>query len=386
MMKGTALSRWCVMACWLSACSPTVVEEGKREMGSNQFFDNSVRRETTESEAAKVGFLETSRCAAFFVENTAGKVYVVTARHCVDFALDTWCSEDGVVIDNFGAQGTCVRVVVADDSRDIALFEADIAHASSGEETLRLAAYVPEVRTKLVMVGYPTDEDPKSGRFGMLTTTTNCWVLSEPVESPYARVNPNVLDRAVRHNCSTYRGNSGGPMYVEGTRDAIGLPFSFMENDYERRKAEDLKTSAHLALVSDFVSAHREVLVNEGIVLAETQPFETTLSGGGGAPVNDVLDIGDPEAPVIRPPPPLTATDNDGTSDEKGTSSQSKTSSSGMPTIRSENKGCAAGGATPAASAAAHVVGFGVAFMVARARRRRPQAADQRTMSADERG
>ncbi len=256
------------------------LQDGSQPSGvQSMFFENSVRRDATASEASRVA--NVGGCTAFFLENTAGKVYLASARHCFQFAITNWCTTNGQVTDNSGNKGKCTKVVAADTSRDIAVFEADIKHASSGDSTLRLSAYVPSMNSALTMVGYPADNDPATGRNGKLTTTEKCWVLSGSVQSPYANQDKNTLDLSAMHNCTTYGGNSGGPMYREGTRDAVGLPFTYVPDDYKRRSPTDTSTAAYMALTSDFVSAHQTELTAAGIVIASTQAGGTVGGGAG---------------------------------------------------------------------------------------------------------
>jgi hypothetical protein len=287
MAIGSVLSRVVVGACVvaLAGCgAEPKPAEATRSTKARQFFENAERRDATAAEGSRVAQLTTSKCASFFLENTANTVYVATARHCVDFAITTWCTNDGALADNSGSQGKCARLVAADKTHDIAVFEASIAHAAAGDTTLRLASYVPPVNTKLVMTGYPGDEDPQTARRGKLTTTRSCWVLGGEIDSPYATQDTKTLDKAVQHNCSTYGGNSGGPMYVEGTRDAIGLPFTYVPDDYTRNSATDLATAAHLALMADFVRVHRTELTAAGIVISDTASTDPETTPPEDAP------------------------------------------------------------------------------------------------------
>ena len=112
------------------------------------------------------------------------------------------------------------------------------------------------------MVGYPADQY----RRAKLTTTENCWILQADTASPHSRH----VDRSARHNCTTYGGNSGGPMIAEGSDIALSLPFTSAPGDYRMRDADLVSTSSHMAKMSDFVRAHRSKLVAEGVVIAET--------------------------------------------------------------------------------------------------------------------
>jgi hypothetical protein len=121
------------------------------------------------------------------------------------------------------------------------------------------------------MIGYPADEDPQTARRGKLTTTENCWVLKSSVPSLYD--DPHLADHSSLHNCTTYGGNSGGPMYIEGSLDAIGLPFTYAPDDYTRRDPNDLSTAADLAQMADFVGTFRSQLTEAGVVISDTPPI-----------------------------------------------------------------------------------------------------------------
>jgi hypothetical protein len=234
---------------------------------AKMFFQNSVRRDATAEEASRVAYVTNIGCTAFFVENTQSKTYVMSARHCFDHAITAWCNKGGEIADTNGVTGQCTRIVAADASHDVALFESNLAHASNGSSTLRLVGYAPSVNTPLVMIGYPYDFDPQTARKGALTTTDHCWALSSSVASPYTE--SSELDWSAMHNCTTYGGNSGGPMYIEGQRDVVGLPFTYMPNDYSRRSPTSLSTAAYMALVADFVGVHRSELDAAGVVISE---------------------------------------------------------------------------------------------------------------------
>src|SRR5262249_37855513 len=155
----------------LCACSERNLRtETKTSVESHQFFENSTRRDATDLEARRVAYVADG-CTAFFLENTANKTYLASARHCFDYSITNWCETDGLVQDNDGQRGHCVGIVAADLHHDIAVFEANIPHPSTGASTLQLSPFVPPVGTRLVMTGYPFDQDPVLPRNGMLTTT-----------------------------------------------------------------------------------------------------------------------------------------------------------------------------------------------------------------------
>lgn len=226
----------------------------------NQFFKNSERRNATETEKRQVVKLS-SGCAAFHVANSAGKAFFASARHCVNRSATAWCKNGGGFKDNRGQSGTCKSLVAADTNHDIFVFEANYDASNASDVALSLAASVAPIGARLVMIGYPTDKF----RQAALTTTENCWVLKTQVASPHS----DLKDRSSRHNCTTYSGNSGGPMIKEGTLVAVGLPFTYAPNDYVLRDEANLSTSSYLAEMADFVSIHRAKLEAAGVSIAE---------------------------------------------------------------------------------------------------------------------
>lgn len=226
-----------------------------------QFFQNSTRRDATAQEADHV--VNARGCAAFFVANRSGKTLLGSARHCFNYSITNWCQGGGMVTDNQGRTGTCQRIVAADANHDIAVFEAKFPYVPEEQDTLRLAAYQPKLQDRLVMIGYPADKY----RLGRLTTTEDCWVIRESVPSPHSQA--ALSDRSSLHNCTTYGGNSGGPMMLEGTRVVLGLPFTYAPDDYHLRDPWDPATAAHLAQMADFVSFHRAKLEAEGVEIVD---------------------------------------------------------------------------------------------------------------------
>lgn len=220
-------------------------------------FKNSVRRDPVWHEAAAV--VNVGGCTGFHVTNTAGKHFVMSARHCFKKQATQWCSNGGKFRKPDGEIGTCVRVVAGDTRHDIVLFEG--AFPSPAQVTLSLASTPAPERARLQMIGYPADIYRK----GKLTVTENCWVLQTNVRSPHA----DLLDTSSRHNCSTWGGNSGGPMILEESTVAIGLPFTYYPGNLNLHDAEMISTAAHLAQMSDFVQTFRTQLESEGVVLDE---------------------------------------------------------------------------------------------------------------------
>jgi len=118
------------------------------------------------------------------------------------------------------------------------------------------------------MTGHPGDPNRK----GRMTSTFNCWTLQSTIASPYIGTYFNLYDTSSLHNCSTYGGNSGGPLYLEGTNIAIGLPYTYRPHDFNLRDPWDLDTAAYLAQIGDFVTRNRQKLNQAGITIVESLP------------------------------------------------------------------------------------------------------------------
>lgn len=225
----------------------------------NKFFVNSLRRDANESEKGLV--VRTPKgCAAFFIKNNQNKTILGSARHCFDHKITEWCNTGGPLVDNFGNQGKCERIIAADTTHDFAIFSAKFPYIPSADQTLTLTTFEPKIGTNLKMIGYPADKY----RAARLTVTENCWILKSSVTSPHL----NMRDRSSLHNCTTYGGNSGGPMIVSGTSFVVGLPFTYAPNDYNLRDSQNLTTAAYMAKTSDLTLLFRSKLLAEGIVIA----------------------------------------------------------------------------------------------------------------------
>ncbi len=211
---------------------------------SVNYFSNSTRRAATSVEAGHV--VRAGKCTAYFVRNSANKVYVGSARHCFGMSANEWC-KTGIFEDGEGNTAACKGVVASDLGRDIVFLEADFKKPP--KQTFRLASFEPPAKSRLVMIGYPCDSDRQCA----LTVTENCWVIQPGVPSPHKMM----FDRSALHNCMTWGGNSGGPMVLEGQDAVVGLPFTYLPNDLAQSKHADSSSAAHLAEMADFVRAHR---------------------------------------------------------------------------------------------------------------------------------
>ena len=232
---------------------------------TRQFFENSVREDSTSKESKWTLKLQNG-CTAFFLKSNNDKAYVATAQHCTGYDIYSWCRMGGIVETHGGTKGYCTKVIAAKPKYDIVVIETNFKKVPGTTNGYELASFDPPLHSRLRMIGHPADKYKQ----GKLTTTSNCWVLKEDKASIY----PYLFDRSGLHNCTTYGGNSGGPMVLEGTNAVIGLPFTYIPNNYTLNDPWSLKTAAHLAKMSDFVKTHRQALENAKIAIADEIPEE----------------------------------------------------------------------------------------------------------------
>lgn len=245
-------------------CKP---RQAADDSSAKNFFENSRRREATNVEKARVVRLPMG-CTGFYVENSQRKTVVATARHCVDYNATDWCKKLGEMTDAVsGTKGTCKAIVAGDGLHDIFLFESTLPLPNS-MKTFRLAGFAPPARTRLTMTGYPADKYATGG----VMTSENCWILRDLVDSPHkesADGAKGALDKSYTHNCSTYGGNSGGPMFIESTDIVVGQPFTYSPENYGNRAYTEEAWGAHMV---EFVKTFRTQVDAAGIAVVETLP------------------------------------------------------------------------------------------------------------------
>lgn len=261
-MRKMFINAWLLtsLTMMMYGCS-ALTDESTDDSQLQRFFENARRRDATDTEAKFV--VRIPHCTAFFIENNSNQAIVASARHCFAFDPLKFCKNGGSFTAHDGQIGHCTDILAGDDQHDIVMFRADFSVVPAKEQTLRVSSFSPELRTPLKMIGYP--EDPE--RRGSLTVTDNCYILQQVADSPFK--NRGLLDESARHNCSTFGGNSGGPMIIEGTRIVAGLPLSFNPYDFTRYPADEVITSAFLARMDGFVARNRQILMDAGVVFAE---------------------------------------------------------------------------------------------------------------------
>ena len=220
------------------------------------FFENTRRRPSVVEE--KKYLVEIGRCTGFFVKNDLNKNFVVTARHCLKYAATDFCNNKGKAYDvKHGIFRTCQEVVAGSASFDIVLLSFD-GPKRDKRDGLTLANFNPQAFTRVKTVGFPGDPYAHSGA----NTSENCWTLSSEIFFPYAD-DPKSRDPAIYYNCSTYGGNSGGPVIIEGSDVVVGLPFQYIRENYGNLRPNKRKISFNL--MSNFVNLFYNELSVAGV-------------------------------------------------------------------------------------------------------------------------
>ncbi len=227
----------------------------------NRFFENARRRDADQSEKSYIGKIE--NCTGFFVRNSKNLNLFMTARHCMQFDAAKWCASNHVVTDEISKETyRCSKVAAQVNSADTVLLELNGTRKGG---SLRLAKFLAAAGTPIKMVGYPGD----LMALGKPTTTENCWIQDAISPNPY----PNhafLRDLTYSHNCSTYGGNSGGPMIIEGTDIAVGQPYSYEPADY--KKYVFYENLLNGAAIFNLTSPRKDTLAALGVELVANQP------------------------------------------------------------------------------------------------------------------
>ncbi len=264
------------------------------------FFENSVRRDPTTNELNALIRIENNHCSAFFIKNNQNKLFVGTHNHCAQYELEKYCagnnSKEKIIFKSWAAPdivGYCKRVVAKNDYNDFMIVE--ISYNSKKIENrirksavfLRLADFIPPEGTKLKMLGHPADSE----RQGQPTTTENCSIQnqSRPIGKEYtsdemATLNKKSVPRTalgeekrnlfmlnaekLGHNCSTYGGNSGGPILVADTDIVIGLPGGY----YQIERKLPAETSIFLETTHGLIDSIRSTIEAEEITTTVLNP------------------------------------------------------------------------------------------------------------------
>lgn len=246
------------------------------------------------------------RCAGFRVLQKNNRFFIASARHCLNYREKQACDNNFikiVPIPKIEASyvGSCKKIIISSESDDLFVMEINITqhempgfYSSSFLELypgFKLAGYQPNVSTPLQMFGFPLD----SLRGGAPTVTENCEVLPADSRDGIFHLSPEeqqkLIDKSeknlretpietlvlmnkinivkIKHNCSVYVGNSGGPIRIQGSHDIIGIP-----SDYWDGMLTSVPKSYSRAMesVPEFVKRHRKILDAEGVEISDRSP------------------------------------------------------------------------------------------------------------------
>jgi hypothetical protein len=241
-------------------------------------------------------------CSGFLVDNEDKRLFVATARHCVKYQITEWCSKHvpntfRLFIGGWSVSGSCGKVIAGSASDDLVIVEVELEGGLAGADQKvrskavfsRLIEFNPKLYTRFQMFGFPANilGSEKSLVSGSATASESCWestgasrdfvsgqltspsignpemTSADPVDSKYLAL----LNHEVRwHNCSTWGGNSGGPIYIEGTNQVAGIPGSYITSStvshpYHYNQANFYETT------SGFVKRYRAQLMLAKIIV-----------------------------------------------------------------------------------------------------------------------
>ena len=248
---------------------------------SIKFFEQSIRRDISSAEEMSMSpRLRNARaeasCGSTFLENSAGRYIVLSAKHCVgDDDFLRLCRRGEIEITtSTGERATCTRPIHAAHGHDVALFEVTFSVAPRNITTAQISIRPPALGTRLSARGYPGD--PRRNR--QPTVSENCWVRSAPLNphpDPESAGDTEVrmlmmapLHEWIAHNCSIFSGNSGGGFFNEGTRELVGIAsLSPVVNAYRFSGANS--DPDQILFLRRYVEANRAVFEREGITILE---------------------------------------------------------------------------------------------------------------------
>lgn len=233
--------------------------------GRKDFFENSRRIDAPKNLRAGIAHINTG-CAGFFLKNAGNRNFVATARHCFKYNDAAWCakSDRGIKDVASGSKLRCKRIVAGDTSHDFIIFEAEASQRDRSGD-FELASFGLEKDMRLEMLGFPAD--PFAAR--QLKLSQHCWVNAPTSMSRYNLADV-INDETFLHNCSTYGGNSGGPLFLEGTRIAVGIPDHYSPNNFSMRSRS---ANSQGVLTSGFIVDFAKEIEAAGIVVAKQAPL-----------------------------------------------------------------------------------------------------------------
>lgn len=287
-------------------------------MHNANFFESVVRRNAKANEVYNFfeivfdngsGPQNRAHCTGFRVQQKNNRFFVASARHCFNYREKQACENNFIKVvpipdieTNY--RGTCKKIIISSENDDLFLMEINITENSLPGVPgffesrflelypgFKLAGYQPVTGMPLEMFGFPIDPS----RRGAPTVTENCEILPEtsndailhlPLEERQRLIHNSEKIRRetpleileminkvdvvkIKHNCSVYKGNSGGPIRIHGTNDVVGVPFDYRDGFL---KSVPRTYSRNMESVTEFVRRHRKVLDAEGVEISDKVP------------------------------------------------------------------------------------------------------------------
>ena len=134
--------QWFLAAVLLCSCAKPA------ENTESFIYRNSARGNPTAEQLKK--FVVLGSCVGYALKNSQNRAIFSSARHCFGYQVSEWCQGKNpriardILTTSYQRIGTCLRILMADKSRDIFIFEATIEdqNAFAGITPLRWASFV----------------------------------------------------------------------------------------------------------------------------------------------------------------------------------------------------------------------------------------------------
>jgi hypothetical protein len=316
----------CTIAC-ISCGRKDHTDDGNSTLvASKMFFENSKRRSANSKEKKGLvriyndyGYttsidssgnivmkMDEAGCTGFFIRNQSGHNLIATAKHCFGGRPKDWCKYPTSRIEEVftGRFWKCKEMIVGDSKHDMLILKLEQGQRDkSGDYTL--AGFMPKEGSYLQMIGFPSDPYSPSSR-GVVTE--NCWVRKQSLPHPYQgkpEHQGTQNDKVFGHNCSTYGGNSGGPMVVERTKLAVGMPYGYAPGNYSNQSQSKYTYGLRIFnFVKDFKANLQELKINIGLSFPRKIGERNFLSTGIFASDDAWCDIN--VTPIYNTNPDLT--------------------------------------------------------------------------------
>ena len=261
-MKRVATINLCFLL--ISGCGKIDRAKPQDILSGNMIFKGEDRSSMSPTEASSILRFR-NNCTGFLIKNSANKILAATARHCLrdeKDKLEQACSSGYIKFFNYlGSSFSCERIVLDDPKHDTFIVELKSSdHPSKlNLRPLKLTSVLPYFGIPLEMLGFPGD----SVRLGNPTKTGNCSITGfrHKVEDRY-------YDKGVPNNCSTWGGNSGGPIIIENSELVVGVPGVYSPNDNSPRNKFGA-TQAYHEDMGLLIERNKKLLLDEGIEIVE---------------------------------------------------------------------------------------------------------------------